>query len=176
MEEKILTFSRPIVYYESIAHFEVHAHLPYAPSTFNNSDDIRISVQNQDHCHLPSKSSLHIQGKLVKEDGTSITNATFIINAIYHLFEEARYELNTVETDNNKNVGLTNLIKNYTSVYKAQKNILKNAGWFPSSNANILLTDNAGIFDVSIPLNTIFGFDEDYQKTIVNATYELIFR
>ena len=40
MEEKILSISRPIVYDESIAHFEVYAHLPYASSTFNNSDEI----------------------------------------------------------------------------------------------------------------------------------------
>ena len=74
--------------------FEVHAQLPYTSSIFNNSDEIRIAVQNQDQCLLPCKSSLHIQGKLVKEDGTPVTNTRFIINAIYHLFEEARYELN----------------------------------------------------------------------------------
>ena len=102
----------------------MHAHLPYAPSTFNNSDEIRIAVQNQDHCLLPSKSSLHIQGKLVKEDGTSVTNTRFITNAIYHLFEEARYELNAVEIDKNKIVGLTSLVKHYTSVYEAQSKFL----------------------------------------------------
>ena len=77
----------------------------------------------------------------MKEDGTSVTNTRFIINAIYHSFEEARYELNAVEIDKNKNVGLTSLIKNYTSVYEAQRKFLENAGLFLSSNANILLTD-----------------------------------
>ena len=96
------------------------------------------------------------------------------MNAIYHLFEEARYELNAIEIDKNKNVGLTSLIKNYTSVYEAQSKFLENAGWFPSSNANILLTDNAGNFDVSIPLSRIFGFAEDYQKIIVHTRHELI--
>ena len=48
------------------------------------------------------------------------------------------------------------------------------AGFYQVSNANILLTDNAGNFDVSIPLNTIFGFSKDYQKIIVNAGHELI--
>ena len=62
---------------------------------------------------------LHIQKKLVKDDGTPVTNTRFIINAICHIFEEARYELNAVEIDKNKNVGLTSLIKNYMSVYEA---------------------------------------------------------
>ena len=66
MEEEILSILKSIVYDESIAHFKVYAHLPYASFTFINSDEIRIAVQNQDHCLLPSKSSLHIQMKLVR--------------------------------------------------------------------------------------------------------------
>ena len=159
MEEEILNISRLISYDESVAHYEVHA---YASSTTNNSDEIQ------------SKSFLHIQGKLVKEDGTPITNTRFIINAICHIFEEARYELNTVEIDKNKNVSLTSFIKNYISVYEVQSKFLENAGWFPSSNANTSLTDDTGNFDISITLNTIFGFAEDYQKMVVNARHELI--
>ena len=56
MEEEILNISRPSVYNESVAHFKVHAHLPYASSTFNNSGVIRITVKNQDHRLLTSKS------------------------------------------------------------------------------------------------------------------------
>ncbi|XP_043474824.1 uncharacterized protein LOC122506602 [Leptopilina heterotoma] len=154
MEDDLLSIAKPIVYDESIAHYEVHAHLPYASSTFNNSDEIRIAVQNQDHCLLPGKSSLHIQGKLTKENGTPVTNTRLIMNAICHLFEEARYELNAVEIDKNKNV--------------------ENAGWFPTCDANTPLADNNGNFDISIPLSVIFGFAEDYQKIIVNARHELI--
>ena len=109
--------SRPIIYEESIAHFEAHAHLSCASSTFNNSDEIRI-VQNEDHCLLRTKSSLYIQGRLVNQDRTLVTYTRLIINGMYHLFEEARYELNAVEIDRNMNVGLTNLLKNYTSVYE----------------------------------------------------------
>ena len=134
MEKEILSISRPIFYDESIEHFELHAHLPYASSTFNNSDEIQIAVQNQDHCLPPSKSSPHTQGKLVKEDGTPVTNTRFIINAIYNLFEEARYELYAVKIERNKIVGLTtSLIKNYTSAHEAQSKFLENAGWFLSS-------------------------------------------
>lgn len=174
MEEEVLNIAKPIVYDESISHYEMHAHLPYASATFNNSDEIRIAIQNQDHCLLPSKSFLHIQGKLVKANGPPVTNTRFIINAICHLFEEARYELNAIEIDKSKNVGLTSLIKNYVSVYAAQSKFLENAGWFPTCNANTSLIDDAGNFDVAIPLSILFGFAEDYQKIIVNARHELI--
>ena len=61
---EILNIQAPISYDESLAHYEVHAHQPYASSSFNNSDKIRIAVQHQDLCILPSKSSLHIFGRL----------------------------------------------------------------------------------------------------------------
>ncbi|XP_046739561.1 uncharacterized protein LOC124407466 [Diprion similis] len=76
MEEEILSIQTPVVFDESIAHQEIHAHKPYASSTFNNSDEIRITVQHQDLCILPSKSSLHISGKLVKSDGTAAAITT----------------------------------------------------------------------------------------------------
>ena len=82
MEEDILNVVAPVIYNESIAHHEVHAHQPYASSTFNNSNEIRIAVQNQDHCLLPNKSSLHISGKLVKNDGTPLTNTVLVCNAM----------------------------------------------------------------------------------------------
>ena len=72
-----------------------------------------------------------------------------------HIFEEARYELNAVE-NGKKNVGFTSLVKNYMSIYEAQSKYLENSGWFPSSNANTSLTDDADNFDISIPLNTIY--------------------
>ncbi|XP_043465281.1 uncharacterized protein LOC122500425 [Leptopilina heterotoma] len=174
MEDEVLSIAKPIVFDESIAHCEVHAHLPYASSTLNSSDEIRIAVQNQDHCLLPGKSSLHIQGKLVKNDGTPTNNTRFIINGICHLFEEARYELNAVEINKCKNVGLTSVIKNYVSIYSNQSKFLENAGWFPTCTENTSLTDNNGNFNIVIPLSLIFGFIEDYQKIIVNARQELI--
>ena len=109
MEDEIIYISILIVDNESIAHFKVHARLPYI--TFNNSDEIQITAQNRNYCLLSSKSLLHIQGKLLKGDGTPVTNTRFITNAIYHLFEEARYELHALQIDKNKNVGLKTLIK-----------------------------------------------------------------
>lgn len=172
MEEEILNIQTPIAFDESIIHCEIHAHQPYASSTFNNSDEIRITVQHQDLSLLPSKSSIHICGKLVKGDGTAVATTSLANNAICHLFEEARYELNGIEIDRNKNVGITSLMKGYVSLNPGKSSLLENAGWLDIEE-NKSLT-HAGYFDVCIPLSSIFGFAEDYHKIVVNAKHELI--
>ncbi|XP_074106852.1 uncharacterized protein LOC141532419 [Cotesia typhae] len=147
---EILNIKRSIVFDESIAHYEIHFHQPYASSTFNNSDEIRITVQHQDLCLLPSKSILHFYGRMRKADGTAVTDTTKMVNmAICHMFEEIRYELNGVEIDRCKNVGW--LIDDVNK-----------------------LTNNDGYFNVSLPLSLILGFAEDYNRIIVNAKHELV--
>ena len=64
--EDLLNIKDPVVYDESIANYELHAHTPYATSTFRNTEEIDIIIQHQDQCLLTSKSALHIQGKLEK--------------------------------------------------------------------------------------------------------------
>ncbi|XP_043479946.1 uncharacterized protein LOC122509772 [Leptopilina heterotoma] len=174
MDEELLNIEQPIIFDESIAHYEVHTQQPYTSSTYNNSDEIRIAVQNQDHCLLPSKSSIHISGKLLKTDGTPVTHTSLVSNGVCHLFEEAKYELNGVEIDKNKNVALTSLMKNYVSFDATQSKFLENVGWLDFTN-DATLTNAQGYFDVCIPLNMIFGFAEDYKKLFVNAKHELIF-
>ncbi|XP_044597570.1 uncharacterized protein LOC123274139, partial [Cotesia glomerata] len=170
---EILDIQKPIIFDESVSHYEVHSHLPYTSSSLNNSDEIRISIQHQDLCILPSKSSLHICGRFVKEDNTAVTESMELVNmAICHMFEEIRYELNAVEIDRCKNVGITSLMKNYVSQSPGRGNIMENAGWL--TQAANKLTDADGYFDISIPLSFIFGFAEDYNRIIINAKHELI--
>ncbi|XP_015118467.1 uncharacterized protein LOC107042101 [Diachasma alloeum] len=71
-----------------------------------------------------------------------------------------------------KNVGLTTLMKNYISQSPSQGFLMENAGWRIDKEKKI--TDDAGYFDVSIPLSMILGFAEDYQRIVVNAKHELI--
>ncbi|XP_015119048.1 uncharacterized protein LOC107042500 [Diachasma alloeum] len=171
--EEVLNIQKRIIFDESIAHYEMHAHQPFASSSFSNNDEIRIAVQHQDLCLLPSKSSLHICGRLTREDNNEVVARTELVNnAICHLFEEIRYELNAVEIDRCKNVGLTTLMKNYISQSPNQSYLMENAGWMMDQGKKI--TDDQGYFDVSIPLSMIFGFAEDYQRIIVNVKHELI--
>ncbi|XP_014299154.1 uncharacterized protein LOC106693976 [Microplitis demolitor] len=170
----ILSIQRQIIFDASIAHYEAHAHLPYASSTLNNSDEIRIAVQHQDLCLLPRKSTLHMYGKFTKSDGTAVSATTHMVNmSVCHMFEEICYELNGVEIDRNKNVGITSLMKGYTSLYPAQQNTLENSGWIVDEAVNKLHNDNS-YFDVSIPLSLLLGFAEDYHKVVINEKHELI--
>ena len=50
----ILGIQEPVAFDESILHYEVYAHQPHTAANYNNSDEIRISIQHQDLCLLPS--------------------------------------------------------------------------------------------------------------------------
>ena len=114
--EEILTIQKSIIFDESIANYETHTHQPFASSTFNNNDEIRIAVQHQDLCLLQSRSSLHVDGRSIRVDGVTPTDTTQLVNnAICHLFDEIRYEFNAIEIDRCKNVGLMTVMKNYIS-------------------------------------------------------------
>ena len=165
--EEILNILAPVSLDESLAHYEVHSHQPYASSSFDNSDEIRIAIQHQDLYILPSKSSLHIHGKLVKSDGTNVTATALISNAAGFLFDEIPYELNGIETDRFKNAGLTSIIKGYVSLTPIQLHYVENAGW-PDADLTAKITNDDGYFDVTIPLSMILGFAKYYRKIITH--------
>ncbi|KAL7294505.1 hypothetical protein TKK_0012497 [Trichogramma kaykai] len=173
----ILEIRSDVMFDESVSHYEVHAHQPYTMSNFNNNDQIRISIQHQELNLLPSRSSIHISGRITKDDDTALA-ATYIVNCgICHLFDDIRYELNAVEIDRCKNVGLTTVMKGWPSFNKSQQNsVLANSGWKIENNGTDakFVEDANGYFDVFIPLSTILGFAEDYPKIIVNMKHELI--
>jgi len=173
MDEDTLAITSPALVDESISRVEVQGHLPFASATFNNNDEIRITVNQQDLCVLPSQSGLHIVGRLTKADGTAAVATQFVNNAVCFLFEELRYELNGVEIDRCRNVGLTSLMKGYASYRPGHKHWLQNAGWSSIDDTGEQ-TDDDGYFDVYIPLKMLLGFCEDYQKIIVNAQHHLI--
>lgn len=167
----ILHIEEEVSFDESITRIEVHSHQPYIASTFNNSDEIRIPIQNQAVFTLPSQSSIVIEGELLKKDGNPPAAASYLINnGIAHLFDEIRYELNGIEIDRCKNVGITSTIKGYCSFHEGQKRTLENAGW----GGGTVITDTKGQFNVLIPLNTILGFAEDYKKVLMNVKQELV--
>ena len=62
---------------------------------------------------VPSQCGLHIAERLTKADSTPAQATELVNNAICFLFEELRYELNGVEVDRCRNVGLTSLMKGY---------------------------------------------------------------
>ena len=87
-------------------------------------------------------------------------------NCVAFIFDEIRYELNGVEIDRNRNVGITSTLKNYVTVFDRSV-ILRNAGWDA-------LTTAAGYFNFYVSLYILLGFCEDYKRVVINARYELI--
>ncbi|XP_072758708.1 uncharacterized protein [Anoplolepis gracilipes] len=85
------------------------------------------------------------------------------------MFDELRYELNGVEIDRNRNIGITSTIKNYISLTHERSKILHNAAW------NIVANNgDEDYFNFCVPLNILFGFCEDYKRVVINARHELI--
>jgi len=74
------------------------------------------------------------------------------------MFDEIQYELNGVEIDRNRNVGIISTIKNYVSLTYDKALIMRNAGW------DIISTISEGYFNFCVPLNTLLGFCEDYKR------------
>ncbi|XP_025263181.1 uncharacterized protein LOC112637928 [Camponotus floridanus] len=87
------------------------------------------------------------------------------------MFEEIRYELDGVEIDRNRNVGITSTIKNYVSLTAERGKILKNAGWDLATGPSVAST---GDFNFCVPLDTLLDFCEDYRRVVINARHKLI--
>ncbi|XP_018309945.1 uncharacterized protein, partial [Mycetomoellerius zeteki] len=84
------------------------------------------------------------------------------------MFDEIRYELNGVEIDRNRNVGITSTLKNYVSLMYDKSLIALNAGWNTRSDTE------EGHFNFCVPLSMLLGFCEDYKRLIANVRHELI--
>lgn len=65
----ILNIGQDIQYDNSIMKLEYRSYAPFLNS-FNNNDEIRISIQNQDLYILPSESFIYVEGRLLKLDNT----------------------------------------------------------------------------------------------------------
>lgn len=151
----------------SITGIEIHTYLPYN-SSFKNSDEIRISIQNQDLYVLPSESFIYIEGTFEKSVTTATEPFQFINNCMAFLFDEIRYELCGVEIDKCKNVGLTSTIKGYLSFNQNESSSLQYTGWSEEPSVT------NGSFNFVVPLKHLLGFAEDYKKIIVNGKHELV--
>lgn len=167
----MLDIETPAQYSDVITGWEYHSHKPYASSTFNNNDEIRIPISQQDIITAPFESFLHINGTVSgkKADGTTEATVALVNNAIAYLFSDIRYELSGIEIDRTKNVGITSSLKNILSIREEDKNNLKNACWFGPGNK-----ENVKEFSYSVPLKMYLGVFEDYPRIIVNQKQELI--
>lgn len=175
-----LNILQSVPFDDSVSHVEWHTHLPYASMTLNKNDEIRIPIQQQDLCVIPSMSYLYVEGKLLQSDEkTVVSGSKFVNNAFAYLFDEVRYEINGSVIDRVRNPGVTTTLKGYTSFNENDLKSLGNAGWVSTaSKLNNRLDDDVidsnGNFNFCVPISSLFGFAEDYKKIIVNARHELV--
>ncbi|XP_073981146.1 uncharacterized protein [Rhodnius prolixus] len=171
---EVLDLEEKCQFDNSIECIELHSHHPYASSKLLPGDEIRISVQHQDLYTLPSQSLLYLEGKFLKEDGSAVpVSSKLTNNAFAFLFDEIRYELSGVEIDRVKNPGIACTLKGLASL-KAGCQYITNWGWcYPQSDA-LNITSAEGCFNLCIPLSSLLGFCEDYQKIVINVKQELI--
>lgn len=96
----------------SIESYEIHTYNPYNNS-YNENDEIRIPIHQQDIYVLPSASALYIEGDFSVTTKDAITGVTkkkefkLVNNAITFLFQDIRYEMNGIEIDRIRNAGIT---------------------------------------------------------------------
>lgn len=157
---------------ESIIKKDYHTYTPYLQS-FNNNDEIRISIQNQDLYVLPSESYIYVEGTVSGETNaalSSFVNIKLKNNFVANLFDEIRYELNGIEIDHTRHLGITSTLKNFVSLSATESVSMYNAGWNKLNDLNIL----NGFFNFYVPLKLFLGFAEDYNKIILSGKHELI--
>lgn len=160
---------------EGIEGIEFHTHYPFASTSLDNGDEIVISIQHQDIYTLPWQSYIYLEGRFTKEDGASPDASIKLINnAFAFLFDEIRYEINGVEIDRVRNVGITSTMKGYLTHSMNDKNIFKNCGWATSPLHNYTDVTQDGYFNVCIPLAFLLSFADDHKKVIVNMKQDLI--
>lgn len=156
---------------DRITKFQLHSYQPYGSQKFEYSDEIRITIQDQNLLTLPSESVLAIEGSFTVADESKVFD--FTNNFPSFLFSEIRYELNGQLVDLNMNPGLTSTMKGYVSYNENESKALTIAGW--SVTGGIQNVDKTSkTFVAVIPLKHWFGFAEDCDKLIPNARHDLI--
>ncbi|XP_076248090.1 uncharacterized protein LOC143187758 [Calliopsis andreniformis] len=110
----ILNIAEQPMFDDRFVKLVTHTYNPYA-----NSTSIRITCE----------SFLNVEGKVVIKHRNDESIIKLGNNCIAFMLDEIRYELNGVEIDYNRNVGITSTLKNYISFTCDEDKIMKNAGW-----------------------------------------------
>lgn len=168
----ILAVQEKPVFSDIFTSWQYHTHTPYASTTLNNNDEIRIPIHSQDNYTLPSWSYLHIEGKLLgKNNAVKATTHKLVSNAVAFLFDEISYEINSVEVDRVKSPGVVSTVKNYLTLDPNDKR-LSNAGWDHATNV-VEIDKTTGAFVFCYPLKYLLPVFHDYQNIILNVKQEL---
>lgn len=171
MEGSIDIFE-PVSFDDIITKYEHHTYQPRS-NNFLNNDEIRILINQQDLLTYPCESYIRITGKVLDgvKTGDTVTFPTINRNGFNFLFDEIRYEINGVEIDKVRDVGIVSTIKGYL-LLPQNDSTFSIAGWEGTSHLPEYKKD--GTFFIHVPLNFLLGFAADYRKIVTSAKQELI--
>lgn len=175
MNNNILNINSPINFDERITRYEVHSYGPFTSISLDSADNVIININQESAYLLLSESGIYLEGNITKEDGTAFTLGStdtidFINNGLNFLFNEIRLEINSIEVDTCKNVGVTSTLKAYPSYSPSESIKYEVLGW----GKKPFLNKTNFTFSGFIPLKFIFGFAESYDKIILNQRLDLI--
>lgn len=157
-----------------VKYYQTHTYQPYN-ATFKNNDEIRIPVNSQDLYTVPGESKLYVEGVLTftkkNKADTSTDGAVCALsnNAIAHLFDQIRYEINGVEVDKTRMVGVTSTAIVLLTHTKEETTGLKLAGWNSPPFHEATKT-----FYAQVPLDILLGFARDFKGALIRVRQELI--
>ncbi|XP_025406946.1 uncharacterized protein LOC112680919 [Sipha flava] len=173
MDRSYLDVNEPYVNEAPIQEMFLHSFLPFSSTAINRGDEIRIPIQNRDAVTLPSESFVYVEGKLIKPVDL-LAEVTFSQNGLINLFNEIKYDINSVEIQRVKRPGVSSSLKGYCycSYTPADVNCLQNATWDGADSNRKFIKD--GTFTGCIPLKHVLGFSEDYNKVLINFSQQLI--
>lgn len=140
----ILNVTEKIKTDNSIVSYEFRSHQPFGSSSFDNNDEIRISVPEIDNYTVPGESYLYIEGSVRKVEGdgkVASATAKLVNNPVAFMFSDIRYLMNRVQVDSARNLGVTSCMKGYFSYSRNKITKLENAGWTQSSESCDALDD-----------------------------------
>ena len=175
---------------ESIKSYETFAFNPITGTQFNNPGSITITIQNSDNWYHPANSWLEVEGQIKKAATGEYTNTeyiTFANNGVLFLFDNIKYLLSSAEIESVFNPGHTSniltLAKNNASfspglmqcwALDENDTAADTNDGFKRRRAFTSTSDPVGSFRFAIPLKHIFGFCDDYNKSVYGFTHTLV--
>lgn len=170
--QSILDVELPVQFDERIVSYQEHTVTAKTGTNFDRMSEIRYIIHNQDVYTLPSRSYLYMEGTIAATVGGPPLRTRISNNGLIFLFEEIRFELNSVEIDRTRNPGIATTLKNYVSLDPEESDSLSVSGWDPLNQSTGFV--NNGKFSACIRLCKLLGFAEDYGKILLNSQQELI--
>ena len=122
-DSDILNIESNYITDSKISKIEYHSYIPYTNS-FKLNDEIRIGVQQTDVYPYLHESFLYIEGKIEDVAKVKLSN-----NGLSFLFDQVRLEINGVEVDRTRTLGITSSLKGYLTATTNNYFCYQNTGW-----------------------------------------------